>query len=55
MQRDYASLTKLMGETMSLCYSIFVSHERVINHNNESHDGLQNSGIRGKQMQISLE
>lgn len=36
MQLDYASLTKLMGETMSLRYSIFVSHDRLINHSNES-------------------
>lgn len=44
-----------MGETMSLemrRHSIFVSHDRLINHSNESGDGLQNSGIRGKQMQM---
>lgn len=55
MLLDYASLKKLMGETMSLemrRHSIFVSHDRLINHSNESGDGLQNSGIRGKQMQM---
>lgn len=39
MLLDYASQKKLMGETMSLemqRYSIFVSHDRLINHSNES-------------------
>lgn len=39
MLLDYASPKKLMGQTMSLemlRYSIFVSHDGLINHHNES-------------------
>lgn len=48
---------KLMGETMSLemrRYSIFVSHDRLINHGNESQGGFAEPLEigRGKQTQM---